>query len=193
MRLFIATPLSDHVVGCLDRLISRFAAQGGKVKWVRPGNIHLTLRFLGDTPEDQLPELRNLIDRTAASISPVETEAIRLGGFPNLNRPRVIWVGLAPSAEPLAKLAAQIEQELRRVCFKAEEKPFRAHLTLGRVKDSRDLAALLNFLKTYKFDPFPVTLDRLVLFQSVLTPKGPVYTRLHEALLGGVSQERFGG
>jgi 2'-5' RNA ligase len=113
-----------------------------------------------------------------------------VGGFPNLKKPRVIWVGGSQPIEAAARMAADIDNRMHELRFEKETRPFKAHLTLGRVREGRPIGVLGSFLETFKLTPIPLTMDRLVLFQSTLTPKGSIYERLHEVKLG---QERFGG
>ncbi|HPI33207.1 MAG TPA: RNA 2',3'-cyclic phosphodiesterase, partial [candidate division Zixibacteria bacterium] len=167
-------------------------AKGGPVRWVAPENIHLTVRFLGETDEARVPKLRSLIDSIAPAFAPADVLIDRLGGFPNLRKPRVIWAGLA-AAEPverMAQMARQVELAVRQLRFEPEKKGFQPHLTLGRVKDPRGMEQLAAFMESYRFTPLAVRLDRLVLFRSTLTPKGSIYERVHEAKLG---DERLGG
>jgi 2'-5' RNA ligase len=184
MRLFIALPIPPAVEEELGRIISLLREKGGRVKWVEPQNIHLTVRFLGDTEERLVKNLSALIDATAAEYEPVETAIDRLGAFPNLRRPRVLWAGLSENTEVLAQLAGRVELAVRKLRFKKEPKRFQPHLTLGRVKDPTTLEALTTYLQEFTLEAIPVTFDRLTLFKSTLTPQGTIYDRLHEAMLG---------
>ncbi|MFH1688232.1 MAG: RNA 2',3'-cyclic phosphodiesterase [bacterium] len=202
MRLFIATPLSSDVERYLGELIEQLRPHGAGVKWVKSKNIHLTLRFLGETDQAMVPKITKLIDLVASDFPVVTSKLGRVGGFPNLRRPRVIWVGLEGGVETLSKMADQIELGLRELHFEPEKKGFKAHLTLGRVRDHRQLGDLAEKLQSPEPKKVPVApaapvisaapvvmLDKIVLFKSTLTPQGPVYDRLHESPLG---QERFG-
>ena len=190
MRLFIALPLPEPVEKELGQIISLCRNQGGHIKWVASENIHLTARFLGDSDETTIPGIKEQINEVAGQFSPVETVIDKLGGFPNLRRPRVIWAGIGANTEQLAGIAEQVELRMRKLHFEPEKKSFRAHLTLGRVRRPQDLEQLSDFLQNYILKPIPVLFDRLCLFQSTLTPSGPIYKRLHEAFL---SPERFEG
>jgi len=190
IRLFIALPLPPSPVEHLAGLIERLREQGGAVKWVKPENIHITVRFLGDTDEAQVPQIKAALNEIAPRYDVIDTTIFRLGGFPNLNRPRVIWAGMDGSVEAMQKMARQIEHAMRDLGFEKDKKSFKPHLTLGRVRDPGGLEALSGFMKDLRFDDIPMTLDRLVLFQSTLTPRGPIYDRLHEAPL---AQDTFGG
>jgi 2'-5' RNA ligase len=184
MRLFIALPLETEVEEKLGEIISQCCQKGGSVKWVKPHNIHMTVRFLGDTEEELVEKIKLNMDEVVPEFAPVETAIEKLGGFPNLHRPRVIWTSVGPNAETLGKLARQIELRMRKLRFEAEKKSFKAHLTLGRVRKPRNMQRLLHFLQNYSLEPIPVRFDRLVLFRSTLTQDGPIYEQLHEAPLG---------
>lgn len=183
MRLFYAFPLAPSVQEALTKIIADLRAIGGPVKWVEPHNTHLTLRFLGDTQESLLPKLRQALDDLVANRTPVQSRIDCLGVFPNLKRPSVIWVGLNEQVSQLAELNRQLEQAVRALGFEPDNKSFKAHLTLGRVKDQRNLAPLTAMLPDYRFVVIPVLFDQVVLYQSTLTPKGPIYERLHTAKL----------
>lgn len=183
MRLFIALPLKEHVKDQLDKLTATLKRHGGSVKWVKADNIHLTLRFLGETEENLVEKIKEHIDEAVKSHRQVPTSITTLGGFPNLNRPRVIWVGIEENIEALRKMARDIEHRMRDLGFEKEKKPFKAHLTLGRVRHPKGLENLTGFMSDYRLEEMPLLFDRVVLFKSTLTPQGPIYDRLHEAML----------
>lgn len=184
IRLFIAFPLPDPVKLELGKIILSLKQRGGSVKWVESGNIHLTAKFLGNTDDKLVKSISDEIDNIAKSYFPVETTMSHLGAFPNLLRPRVIWIGLDKNIETLAKIALNTEEVMQKLGFPAEDKRFKAHLTLGRIRENRNLGNLTDFMKTYKVNEMPFRFDSLVLFKSTLTPRGPIYERLHESLLG---------
>ncbi|MBU8933286.1 MAG: RNA 2',3'-cyclic phosphodiesterase [candidate division Zixibacteria bacterium] len=193
LRLFIALPLTSTVKQKLEQVSSELRKHGGKVKWVDPKNIHVTLRFLGDTEERIVDAIGTSLNTIARNHNTIESTIDRLGGFPNLQKPRVVWAGLSGEREieALTKLATEVEQAMCDLGFEPDNKRFRPHLTLARVKAPQELEPLVAELKSYQFDPTPLRLDRLVLFKSTLTPQGPIYERLHEVPLG--KQEQFGG
>lgn len=190
IRLFIALPLPHEVEIELDRLLSLLRPKGPDVKWVPANNIHLTVKFLGDTDEKLAPKIKTAIDEISSQYRPFETALDQVGGFPNLQRPRVIWVGGSQELEAAQKMAHEIDLRMRELRFEKEKRPFKAHLTLGRVREGRRVDALASYLESFKLQSIPLRLDRLVLFKSTLTPKGSIYERLHEGVLG---RERFGG
>lgn len=203
MRLFIAVPLAEPIeqqLAALSDKLRKFS-EGLPINWVKAGNIHLTLKFLGKTTEDTASRIQREIGSVAAQFQPMRCKLGGLGAFPNVDRPRVIWTGL-DSEDKLAdlkRLAFTIDLAMSRLGFEAESKPFSAHLTLGRVKVIRGklpelvrqrLANLTGHLRTTSVEPTEFTLERIVLFQSILKPEGPVYERLYEVELG---REVFSG
>jgi len=190
LRLFIALPLPADIVEYLGRTIEALRATGPDVRWVDPGNVHLTVRFLGETDAAVVPRLTALLDGVAAQLAPTTLTLDRMGAFPNLRRPNVFWVGLAGNTERLSKLARQVELGVRTLRFEKEKKGFKPHLTLGRVKRGRTVTETVSQIEAMRIEPREVLFDQVVLFQSDLTPQGAVYTRLHTARLG---VERFGG
>lgn len=189
LRLFIALPLPPEVETELDRLLEQLRPKSSNVKWVPAKNIHLTVKFLGDTDEKTVGKITRALDEVAPQYQPFETTIDRIGAFPNLRRPRVIWVAGSEPIEGATRLARDVDLRMRKLRFEKEKRFFKAHLTLGRVRQGRQVDELAKYLESFRLKPIPLTLDRLVLFKSTLTPQGAIYDRLHEARLG---EERFG-
>lgn len=183
IRLFIACPLPQEAEEELGRVIQMLKGGDGAVRWVASRNIHLTVRFLGDTDERLVGDISQKIDTVAGQFRAVETTINQLGAFPNLRRPRIIWAGLKSGIDTLAQIAAATELAVQDLGFAAESKGFKAHLTLGRVRERSNPSRLADFMSQYRLTPIPVRFDRIVLFKSTLTPTGPIYDRLHEAQL----------
>lgn len=188
IRAFIAVPLSDEVKRSLGDVARALAGPipRGAVRWVRPEQIHLTLVFLGDTPTDQLPAVRRGMDVAAKGHSPFTLHLGDLGCFPNSRRPRVIWIGLAGEVSRLASLQTALDAQLPALGRSPEHKPFRAHLTLGRVKDERDVRGIEW---TADVPRLAVPITTLHLIESQLRPDGPVYTIRHTSRLMGDSKQ----
>nr|MBP6016702.1 RNA 2',3'-cyclic phosphodiesterase [Promineifilum sp.] len=141
IRAFIAVPLSDEVKHGLGDVVQALSGRipRGAVRWVRPEHMHLTLWFLGDTPADQLAAIRRGMDAAARHNPPFTLLLGDLGCFPTCQRPRVIWVALAGEVNRLASLRTALDGPLLALGRPPEAKPFRAHLTPGRVKKERDV------------------------------------------------------
>lgn len=183
MRLFIATPISSEIEKELSRIISALKSVGGPVKWVAPTNIHLTLKFLGETDKKLVPEINGIIDEIAAKHSAISSGLANLGAFPNYHRPRVFWVGLERGTEELSEVAFELDRALHNLGFAEENRPFKGHLTLGRVKFPNGLEKLSETIKSFNVEKKPLIFDKLILFKSNLTPRGSIYEILHEKKL----------
>ncbi|MFQ5400439.1 MAG: RNA 2',3'-cyclic phosphodiesterase [Anaerolineae bacterium] len=184
IRAFIAIHLPDDVKEYLEGVTETLAGQAPRrsVRWVKPALLHLTMRFLGDTPVSQLPRIAVALDSVAAAHAPFEMRLDQLGCFPNRKWPRVIWVGLSGELEPLRTLKKGIDACLAPLGWEPEDRPFRAHLTLGRVKDSRGLAGSGWGAEV---EPLSVPVTAVHLVESQLRPTGPIYTVRHVTRLGG--------
>jgi len=183
MRLFIATSITVEVEKELARIISTLTNAGAPVKWVAPLNIHLTLKFLGDTNDDLIPQIKSIIDDTAVKQSPIASGLGPLGAFPNFNRARVIWVGLKSGKAELSNIAIDLDKAVYELGFARENRPFKAHLTLGRVKFPKALEKLAHTAQSLQVNPLQFKFDRIILFKSTLTPRGSIYEKLHQSNL----------
>jgi 2'-5' RNA ligase len=165
----------------------RDAREQRPVKWVRPENIHLSLKFLGDVEETREPELRAALQRAAGTGNeprPLTLQITGFGVFPDYHRPRVLWAGVTPDPG-LELLQHRVEQAFAPLGFPAEARPFRPHVTLGRAgRDARprDFTGLAEILAGTDFDT-TITVAEVDLMQSTLQPTGPVYqVKYHERL-----------
>jgi 2'-5' RNA ligase len=155
----------------------------GRLTWVRPGNIHLTLRFLGEVDEARLPLVTGALEEAASASQSFELVSDGLDAFPSMKRPRVLYLGLYDNAG-LSALKAAIDRELAKAGFAEDDKPFRGHLTLCRVRSPEAAAALgaaAGALKTEKKVAF--TASRFVLYKSDLSPKGARYSVIKDFTL----------
>ena len=182
LRTFIAVPLPAETLDGLrdlQRTLGR-RVPDGVVRWVRPEGIHLTLRFLGDTPTDRLPAVQAALSAVARNASAFTISVGGVGCFPNARRPRVIWVGVNEPDGRLESLQSGIEEALGRVGFLPEGRDFSPHLTLGRIsrKASRDDAARVGEVVTGARVAIlgEVRAARVELIRSVLKPAGAEYS-----------------
>lgn len=189
IRSFIAVELPSEITAELDSLERKLkAGQHSFVKWVDPEGIHLTLKFLGSVESTALPQIIEAMTRAAQPASPLSLQLGGLGVFPNWQRPQVVWVGLGGEIDKLAGLQRSLDKALSPLGFTPETRPFRAHLTLGRLreraspKDKRDFATWAQAVKSESNLSFEVTALRLM--KSQLTPSGAIYSQLAAAKLG---------
>lgn len=169
MRLFIAVDLPEQVKTRVLQICSGLPS----VRWVKPEQLHLTLRFIGEVNAAQSERLDDALKTVL--FSPFDIALKSVGQFPPKGQPRVIWVGVE-QAETLNALARQVEQVVVGAGFPSADKPFSAHITLTRVKAPLDRDVLREFFeRNVSFQSDPVRLDRFVLYSSTLGPQGAVY------------------
>ncbi len=186
IRAFIAIELGQEIQAGLEQVLSRLRPATKAVRWVPAGNIHLTLKFLGDSPVEKIEPLKKALENEAARHQPFEIQVGTLGAFPNPRRPRVIWVGVQAPAE-LASLASGVETATLSLGFAAEERPFSPHLTLGRVSQHaayNEIGALAELIMKTRVDSLGICrVETIHFFRSDLRPTGAVYTSLFEVNL----------
>ncbi|NPV56861.1 MAG: RNA 2',3'-cyclic phosphodiesterase [Anaerolineae bacterium] len=187
IRTFIAIDISETVRQSICRATAGLRVVADQeVKWVAPQNLHLTLKFLGETPASKLDTIQQAMTVCAGRYGAFEVLPNGLGAFPTRGRLRVIWVGLQ-APESLGALATDLERALEPLGFPAEGRPFSPHLTIGRVRENAsktELAALgmaLNARRSEELTAFEV--KAVTLYRSDLRPSGPIYTRLFSAPL----------
>ena len=186
-RLFIAAELPTTVRAELARAQEQLRRGNPPVKWVAPPAIHLTLRFLGETDVALLPALGTVL-RTALAGNPrMMLQLTSAGAFPNMRRPSVVWAGVGGSTAAIERAAAAIEAQVAALGFPREPRPFRAHLTLGRVRRESTPAQLERLGEAIRslppLAPTAWMVERVVLLRSELHGSGPIYTELDSAPL----------
>ncbi len=189
-RLFIAVELPADVRKWLreTRTLLEERVPSGCVRWTDPDGIHITLKFLGETPARRTKEIGAVLDDLAGGRRPFALSVEGLGCFPNTARPRVIWAGIR-SGPMLGDLQKRLEQGLERIGFPAERRAFSPHLTLGRVKDGvagsrlEEIGRVVGAVCVESTAGMDV--KDVCLFRSVLQPGGAVYTVLYRAPLTG--------
>ncbi len=191
IRSFVAIELP---AGLKERLKAYQAAlklpQHRFVKWVDPGLIHLTIKFLGNVSSGKLDDVKSALAKAAGATRPFKLQTKETGCFPNPKRVRVFWLGMKCDGEELLKLAKDVDVALTRLGFPGEDRPFASHLTLAMLRDGcsqEDRAAFGELIKGSEFQPqFSLQVESLSLMRSQLTPSGPIYTCLAKFKLGGV-------
>ena len=178
IRSFIALDLSDEAQEELARIIKELKRSDANVKWVRPESIHLTFKFLGYIREEQIDPISKRIEKIAGEASPFDINLDRIGVFPGWKRPRVIWVGTAGYTDKMKSLAKRIEDEMAEEGFEKEERDFKAHLTVGRVRSLKGKERLEKEAHSVEVKPAKSHISKIILYESKLTPEGAVYTPL---------------
>ena len=189
IRAFVAVELPDDVLAHLGAVQRDLQKELGRVesavRWVKPEGMHLTLQFLGDVPRAQLPDIEQALREAGAGARPAQVRTAGLGAFPNPNRARVIWIGLEGDLQPLFDVERAIGRALTPLGYRPD-KPFKPHLTLGRVREHirpEEAAALAQVLLLAPASKRPpnssvFTADAVSLMQSTLQPGGAEYREL---------------
>lgn len=184
VRAFVAVEISDEVRQNFAALQFDLKNTRARVKWVRPGDIHLTLAFLGDIFGSMVSGVSDAMDTIAETVTPFSYEVSGIGFFGRRRSPRVIWVGAKGNLSPLMDIQARLTASLRELKLPTDDKPFVPHLTLARIRSPQNVNELVEALESRKEEYFgQVKVDRMVLFGSQLKPDGPCYTVLHESRL----------
>ena len=178
IRAFIAVDLPKEIKMEIDKMIAGFRQTDAGIRWVKAANLHLTLRFLGNISEESVPSLADNIRGNVGGFGSFDMSLSGLGGFPNLRRPRVIWVGTGTGTEKLKGLASRVEKAAFDSGFGKADKPFSSHLTIGRVKYPKGLDRLLEQIEKTAYDSRLFNVGQVVIFKSDLSPAGPKYTKL---------------
>ena len=181
IRSFIAVEIPEEVRQKLREVLRELRGSGAEVKWVHPEGIHVTLKFLGETNRETLEALSAVLRPLAAGFAPFEVKAQGLGCFPSLRNPRVVWVGLAEERGALSELQRGIETAAAGFGFPPEERPFKPHLTLGRVRSSKGKIPLIQVIeRNAGLGLGSFRSEQVILFRSDLRPGGAVYSKIEE-------------
>jgi 2'-5' RNA ligase len=185
VRAFVALKLGDEIESAIAQLIDELRAPDDGVRWVARRNLHLTLKFLGSAVDAaKLPPFARALDAIAARTPPLELRASGTGAFPDLRRPRVVWVGI--EGDGLADLARRIEQAAAEFGFERERRPWSGHVTIGRVKHWRGWAHTRGALDRHASSTFgSVHIDSFTLFRSILGNQNSTYEELASFVLRG--------
>lgn len=177
-RSFISVDMEP--TDALSQLLEGLRSADADLKVVKPGNLHVTLKFLGDIDETAIDGISERMARSADGLQPFTVIMKGMGAFPSLSNIRVIWVGLE-NAEGLSSMAERLDTSLREIGFERDKKGFRPHLTVARARSPRGVAGLQHLMNSNVATDFGSSeVDRMVLKKSVLTPKGPIYSDIRE-------------
>jgi 2'-5' RNA ligase len=176
IRTFICVEIPETIkerIGALQRALKHVNA---RVSWVKPENIHLTLKFLGGVRASRIVALRQAVSRAVSGSGPFEVAVCGTGCFPSIGNPRVLWVGLTDLPNELLQLHKQIEDELAGQGFPRNARPFAPHLTIGRLRSREGAQDLARELIEAGFEAALAPATRVVVMRSDLRPTGSLYT-----------------
>src|SRR5262249_49707793 len=167
----------------MEDLENRLRRIDAQVSWVKPSNVHLTLKFLGGVAADMIEAVSAAVERSARATTTFELEVQGTGCFPSPRSPRVFWVGLGTLPDALVQLYTSLEQELARLGFEREKRRFAPHLTIGRLRTPRNGAELAQKLIDIGFESEKFVAREVVVMRSQLKPTGSIYTPLSSSPL----------
>ncbi|KAA0002254.1 MAG: RNA 2',3'-cyclic phosphodiesterase [Thermoplasmata archaeon] len=181
MRMFIAIDIGEREeIVDIEKKLEKIQ---GKIKLVEPWNVHLTLKFLGETEEELIPKIKEVMEKSVENVSPFSCSLIGIGAFPSMNYVRVIWMGLEDKGET-KHIAQRLEEGLEVHGFKRERRKFTPHITIARVKSIKEKQEMKEFLQEHANTSFgKVDVNSIVLKKSELRKEGPVYETLVEVKL----------
>jgi len=188
IRCFIAIELEEwlrkEIALLQDKLRRKLSIEDKSCKWVRPENIHLTLKFLGEVEDTLIAEICSGVVEAVQDFEPFEFEVADCGYFPPRGAARVLWIGVKEGQQELEKLQAEVDRSMEKLGFAPENRKFSAHLTLARIKNMQTGRKVSERVESLE----PVSLGRqnvgeVTVFQSELTGKGPIYTALNRGKL----------
>ena len=186
-RTFIAISVSPEVRKRAGELMNRFRKCGTKVNWSSSENLHLTVKFLGDTHDSKIPDVCRGVARAVAEVPPFNASLDHIGAFPSSARPRAVWIGVDEGQAALQAVQARIEDEMLAAGFKRERRRYVPHMTIGRVREGgvpqRELGELIT--ANAEFSSGTTRVDEVVSMASFFESEGTTYQVLGRAKLGG--------
>ncbi len=189
MRTFIAVGLSEKIIDEIGKFLSNSCLEikNNKISWVKKENLHITIKFLGEIKENQVETIEKVLSDITRKIKSFEVEIKEIGVFPNINFPRVVWIGIKEQTNTLSFLAKTVEEELHKLGFPKENKEFVAHLTIGRIKKLNNVSEIKSYVEKHKNIDFGKSkIESVTFFQSILHPEGPEYRIIKRFYLGEV-------
>ncbi len=176
IRCFVAIEIPVHVQSVFEKIQNELRTEIGKASWTKIGNFHLTLKFLGDVKKDSISDVCNAIDKVAKKQRPFSLEFGGIGTFPNLSRPRVLWIGLKQGIKITTSLSKYINNALSHCDVKSDER-FHPHVTLARLRQHVDLRGYVDLFEEYQtIQNTAMAVDEITLVKSELQPNGAIYT-----------------
>ena len=185
MRTFIAIDIDEGLRHTLMQVGESLSLPGDKVRWVEPENLHVTLNFLGDVPDELINDVCGLVGEVARHIEPFEFRVSHISCQPQRGTPHMIWAAVEDPTGRMEKLNNELNLALGELGLRQEARKFRGHITLARINYVKDPQHLRAMAAEYGLDTFPLQhADEVVAYTSQLTPEGPIYTPLARLPLG---------
>jgi len=178
IRTFICIEIPVFIKEQIIELQNKLKSFGRGVRWVNPAGIHLTLKFLGNVPEEKLNNIAETVQSAMKGLSPITIKIANAGAFPNFKSPRVFWIGVEETTGQLEKYHKLVENGLEKLGYEKENRKFSPHLTLGRIKSSEGVDKISNELSNTVINFGEFTAEEIIIMKSDLKPSGAVYIPL---------------
>lgn len=184
IRAFIAIEIDSGIKDKLSEYLRQLKKTDADVKWVAPEYIHLTLKFIGYIKEETLASLNKIVGDAVSCLGTFSIGIGNIGAFPNLKKPRVVFVCVQDEGDNLSKIYEKLDKGIEELGIKRESKKYVGHITLGRIKSQKNISKLRSALSSGTECYFGLEkVSSISLMQSKLTPTGPIYTRLNNFML----------
>jgi 2'-5' RNA ligase len=184
LRTFIALETPEAKRKLFSQTQLKLKESNADVRWERDNKFHTTIKFLGDTDENLIPQVKSDISTVSRDYSPFDLTFDSVGFFPNWRNPRVVWIGCSVHDPVVSHIKIQIDKILAPLGFEVENKTFHPHITLGRIKSDNGVKHLLSIAESLTFEPSKVVMKELIFMKSILRPEGSEYFILEKFKLG---------
>mgnify|MGYP005749389809 FL=1 len=184
IRTFLCFPVPGEVRSKKNMLYSTLEGSPAQINWVKNDNLHLTLKFIGYTPESYIPKIIDTLKKITINYRPFQLVINGTGCFPKKERPRTLFLGVEGRLKILMDLVQNIENELEKINIPKDRNDFFPHITLARIKYPQTHTPDIDFFLKSSYDPIDLSLDRMQFFTSELLPSGAIYTLLKTFPLG---------
>jgi 2'-5' RNA ligase len=179
MRLFVAVNIPENLKKSISKLVERVRVDNDFIRWIPPGNVHITLKFLGEVAPSLLAEIEEVLESTTSRYPSFHLTVEGAGAFPHMRKPRVVWLGIR-GGEILHSIHSDLNRDLARLGFEMESRPFRPHLTIGRARSSRSgkgmrLESIEDRFVDVRVEVVRFQVTSVELMESFLEPTGAVY------------------
>lgn len=184
MRLFLAVEIPESHKRSVEKAIQKLRNALPEVRWIPRNNWHATLKFLGEVPDERLPEVESVVSASLEDFPPIQSHLTDVGAFPSSGRARVLWVGLSDDSGSLARLANDLDKSFGVLGFRQDSRALHPHITLARIKVPIGVGHLLDH--AYDFDQSPFPISQAILYRSRLNRTGAEYQPLSSFPAKGV-------
>lgn len=190
MRLFVAFDIPESLKRSIEKGLQKLRTALPEVRWIPRNNWHATLKFLGEVPDERLPEVEAAVSSYLADFPPATSHLTEMGAFPSADKARVLWVGLRDDSGALAGLAASLDKGLGALGFRSESRPLHPHITVARIKLPVSVRHLFEQAGPYDFDESPFDVTHATLYRSRLNRMGAEYQAMSSFPAKGVPSAR---